>query len=171
MVDLTLQDYKPSAAEEIPEIVDLEDESLALDSDTLPVVTSASSGVMRARRYDVSITYDKYYQVPRIWLFGYDEDGNPLTPEQTFGDVISDYSNRTVTVDPHPHFSRPHASVHPCQHGVAMKRVIEELMLGGGAAPSTDQYFFIFLKFMQSVIPTIEFDTTVDVQMRKKATA
>lgn len=124
---------------------------------------------MRARRYDVSISYDKYYQTPRIWLFGYDEDGNPLTPEQTFDDVISDYSNRTVTVDPHPHFSLPHASVHPCQHGVAMKRVVEELMSGGGEAPSTDQYLFIFLKFMQSVIPTIEFDNTVDVQMKKRS--
>ena len=166
---MSLDDKKP-AAEEIPDIDDLEEESLGLDSDTIPVAT-ASGGILKARRYDVSITYDKYYQTPRIWLFGYDEDGNPLTPEQMFDDVISDYSNKTVTVDPHPQFSLPHVSVHPCQHGVAMKRVVEELMAGGGEAPNTDQYLFIFLKFLQSVIPTIEFDNTIDVQMRKKPSA
>lgn len=155
-------------------VADFEEEDLALDSATVaPVVATgaaasgAGSTVRSARRYDVSITYDKYYQTPRIWLFGYDENGSPLTPERIFDDVISDYSNRTVTLDPHPHVSLPHASVHPCQHGVAMKRVVEELMAGGSAAPSTDQYLFIFLKFMQSVIPTIEFDNTVDVQMKK----
>ncbi|CAM9130420.1 unnamed protein product, partial [Ectocarpus fasciculatus] len=161
--EMSVGDSKPPAEEEIPDIDDLEDASLALDGDTLPA--TQSGGVLKARRYDVSISYDKYYQTPRIWLFGYDEEGNPLTPEKMFDDVISDYSNKTVTLDPHPHFSLPHASVHPCQHGVAMKRVVEELMSGGGAAPSTDQYLFIFLKFMQSVIPTIEFDNTVDVQM------
>jgi len=25
------------------------------------------------RTYDVMITYDKYYQTPRVWLIGYDE--------------------------------------------------------------------------------------------------
>jgi ubiquitin-like-conjugating enzyme ATG3 len=159
-------------------VADFEEEDLALDSATLGSGASAavassssapgpSASIRSARRYDVSITYDKYYQTPRIWLFGYDEAGSPLTPERIFDDVISDYSNRTVTLDPHPHLSLPHASVHPCQHGVAMKRVVEELMAGGSPAPSTDQYLFIFLKFMQSVIPTIEFDNTVDVQMKK----
>ena len=28
---------------------------------------------MKTRTYDLSITYDKYYQTPRVWLFGYDE--------------------------------------------------------------------------------------------------
>ena len=161
---MDIGDTKPAAEEVLPEILDLEEEALALDEETVPGnitgTTNKIGGILRARRYDVSITYDKYYQTPRIWLFGYDEDGTPLTPEKMFEDVISDYSNKTVTLDPHPHFSLPHASVHPCQHSVAMKRVVEELMSGGGEAPSTDQYLFIFLKFMQSVIPTIEFDNT-----------
>ena len=29
--------------------------------------------------------------------------------------------------------------------------------------PRTDQYLFIFLKFIQSVIPTIEYDFTMEV--------
>ena len=31
------------------------------------------SNIERTRTYDVSITYDKYYQTPRVWLFGYSE--------------------------------------------------------------------------------------------------
>lgn len=29
--------------------------------------------VLQTRTYDLNITYDKYYQTPRLWLFGYDE--------------------------------------------------------------------------------------------------
>lgn len=31
------------------------------------------SNLLAVRTYDVMITYDKYYQTPRIWLIGYDE--------------------------------------------------------------------------------------------------
>ena len=34
---------------------------------------SRNDKILRTRTYDLSITYDKYYQTPRIWLFGYDE--------------------------------------------------------------------------------------------------
>lgn len=29
--------------------------------------------ILQTRTYDLCITYDKYYQTPRLWLFGYDE--------------------------------------------------------------------------------------------------
>lgn len=29
--------------------------------------------ILHTRTYDISITYDKYYQTPRVFLFGYDE--------------------------------------------------------------------------------------------------
>ncbi len=101
---------------------------------------------------------------------------------------MQDYAKKTVTIDPHPHLSRPHgefctfrvklykflpsccfstASVHPCQHAPAMLRIIEALKECGDV-PSVEQYLFIFLKFIQSVIPTIEYDYTVDVQVRGK---
>ena len=31
------------------------------------------SNILRTRTYDLNITYDKYYQTPRLWLYGYDE--------------------------------------------------------------------------------------------------
>jgi ubiquitin-like-conjugating enzyme ATG3 len=59
------------------------------------------------------------------------------------------------------------ASIHPCQHAAAMLRIIEALS-DCGKTPNVKQYMFIFLKFMQSVMPTIEYDYTFDVQVRGK---
>lgn len=74
----------------------------------------------------MSITYDKYYRTPRLWLFGYNENGDPLTPEEVYEDVLSDYKSRTVTVDPHPLTGTPTVSIHPCQHAQVMKKVIDD---------------------------------------------
>ena len=38
--------------------------------------------IVHTRTYDLLISYDKYYQVPRFWLVGYDESRQPLTPKQ-----------------------------------------------------------------------------------------
>lgn len=127
--------------------------------------TSNNGNIVRARRYDVSVTYDNYYRTPRIWLFGFDESGSPLSPEDVFQDIIQDYAKKTVTIDPHPHIARPHASIHPCQHSVAMLGILQALK-ECGMVPSVEQYLFIFLKFIQSVVPTIEYDYTVEVQVR-----
>lgn len=39
----------------------------------LSQVEVAKGNLLQVRTYDVMITYDKYYQTPRIWLIGYDE--------------------------------------------------------------------------------------------------
>lgn len=90
-------------------------------------------------------------------------------------DVISDYAHRTVTMEYHPHLSgMQHASIHPCQHGAVMKTIIKNLMKDHdsksstsadkkNAGPSVENYLFIFLKFVSSMIPTISYDFTVDV--------
>ena len=39
----------------------------------------------------------------------------------------------------------------------------DELTLRGGE-PKVEQYLFLFLKFMQSVLPTIDYDFTADAQ-------
>ena len=59
------------------------------------------------------------------------------------------------------------ASIHPCQHGPAMLNIIQALKECGNV-PSVEQYLFIFLKFIQSVVPTVEYDYTMDVQVRGK---
>ncbi|KAG8864494.1 E2-like enzyme [Tulasnella sp. 330] len=183
----------------------------------------SKSNLLQVRTYDVMITYDKHYQTPRIWLFGYDENRNPLTPPQIFQDVSADHAFKTVTIEQFPHSSLQAASVHPCKHASVMKKVIERMnthvveeqrkagmvsspsktaaattkekkgWLGGalrkvtgsekaaasgseaGSGTGTpgaeypddsnegmrvDFYLVVFLKFIASIVPTIEIDST-----------
>lgn len=48
----------------------------------VPVGAEGEDDIVRTRTYDLMITYDKYYQVPRFWLVGYDESRQPLKPVQ-----------------------------------------------------------------------------------------
>jgi len=165
----------------------------------------AKGNLLQVRTYDVMITYDKYYQTPRIWLLGYDENGTPLTPPQIFQDISADHAFKTVTIEPFPHLGNLRvASVHPCKHASVMKKVIERMnasieeqqalrkgsspaakeskkkwgVFGGGSkkggektpgAPGDEEeieglrvdfYLVVFLKFIASIVPTIEVDST-----------
>jgi len=206
----------PSAGNEAPpdldDIPDMEEEGLEEDDDAAQIqvqpepVQVAKGNLLQVRTYDVMITYDKYYQTPRIWLLGYDESGTPLTPSQVFQDVSADHAFKTVTIEPFPNSSKlSAASVHPCKHASVMKKVIERMnagvvdqrkLAGGGApgAPGTEKkkwlggvvrkvtggtsaaptptpsddddgmrvdfYLVVFLKFIASIVPTIEVDST-----------
>ena len=180
--------------------------------------------MLQVRTYDVMITYDKYYQTPRIWLLGYDEvrvclasydsiastskiqNRTPLMPSQIFQDVSADHAFKTVTIEPFPHSATLQAaSVHPCKHASVMKKVIERMNAGiteeqqaqkkasasGTSTPKrgkwlfrrtsgngkidsslspngddevegmrVDFYLVVFLKFIASIVPTIEVDST-----------
>ncbi|KAG6812708.1 hypothetical protein H0H92_001212 [Tricholoma furcatifolium] len=165
----------------------------------------AKGNLLQVRTYDVMITYDKYYQTPRVWLIGYDENGTPLTPSQIFQDISADHANKTVTIEPFIHSaSLQAASVHPCKHASVMKKVIERMnnsvveeqlsrrKAGGSPAKESkkkwpfarkasgsgkddkaltgeddevegmrvDFYLVVFLKFIASIVPTIEVDST-----------
>ncbi|KZO95594.1 hypothetical protein CALVIDRAFT_515911 [Calocera viscosa TUFC12733] len=219
----------PSADEipDIDDIPDMEDEDMEEPEDAAaalpekPAVTAdaepievAKGNLLQVRTYDVMITYDKYYQTPRIWLLGYDESGNPLTPSQVFQDVSAEHAFKTVTIEPFPHSTTlTAASVHPCKHASVMKKVIERMNTGiteeqkrlgiasakeskegksggkkwlggmvrkvtggsGSETPSSgtetpasddadgmrvDFYLVVFLKFIASIVPTIEVDST-----------
>ncbi len=162
-------------------------------------VEVANGNLLQVRTYDVMITYDKYYQTPRIWLLGYDENRTPLTPPQIFQDVSADHALKTVTIEAFPHSSTLQAaSVHPCKHASVMKKVIERMnssvvaeqlaqqklvpkekkkwfgrkssggkddkVLSGDEEEvegmRVDFYLVVFLKFIASIVPTIEVDST-----------
>jgi ubiquitin-like-conjugating enzyme ATG3 len=189
---------------EYDDMDDYEDDDILVDEDaaaatntttsttaTTTDTTSSSSNIIKTRTYDLSITYDKYYQVPRVWMVGRSETNQPLTSKQMMEDVISDYANKTVTIEIHPHItsSCPHASIHPCQHSKVMKVIIKNLMKCDSSSssinkkksdgdnseheqqqqqqqqqgPSVETYLFIFLKFVSSMIPTINYDFTMEV--------
>lgn len=177
--------------DEYGDIDDYEDDDILVDDDAAALPSEASSGannnndanassaIVKTRTYDLSITYDKYYQVPRVWMVGRDEDDQPLTSQQMMEDVISDYANKTVTMETHPHVSSscPHASIHPCQHAKVMKAIVRNLVKGSSneepqkgldgedkpVGPAVETYIFIFLKFVSSMIPTINYDFTMEV--------
>uniref|UniRef100_A0A8D3ABR0 Ubiquitin-like-conjugating enzyme ATG3 n=1 Tax=Scophthalmus maximus TaxID=52904 RepID=A0A8D3ABR0_SCOMX len=120
----------------------------------------SEDAILQTRTYDLYITYDKYYQTPRLWLFGYDEDRQPLTVEQMYEDISQDHVKKTVTIENHPNLPPPAmCSVHPCRHAEVMKKIIETVAEGGGEL-GVHVYLLIFLKFVQAVIPTIEYDYT-----------
>uniref|UniRef100_A0A667WTK4 Ubiquitin-like-conjugating enzyme ATG3 n=1 Tax=Myripristis murdjan TaxID=586833 RepID=A0A667WTK4_9TELE len=120
----------------------------------------SEDAILQTRTYDLYITYDKYYQTPRLWLFGYDEDRQSLSVEQMYEDISQDHVKKTVTIENHPHLPPPAmCSVHPCRHAEVMKKIIETVAEGGGEL-GVHMYLLIFLKFVQAVIPTIEYDYT-----------
>ncbi|KAL9274812.1 Autophagy-related protein [Drosera capensis] len=158
--------------EDIPDMDEYEEQDNVIETDpatlesTYLVANEPDEGnILRTRTYDVSITYDKYYQTPRVWLTGYDESRMLLEPpELMLEDVNQDYAKKTVTVEDHPHLAGKHASVHPCRHADVMKKIID-VLLSRGVEPEVDKYLFLFLKFVASVFPTIEYDNTMDFDL------
>lgn len=155
--------------DEYADMADFEDDNVLEDDAAAAPAQDTGSNLLKVRTYDLSITYDKYYQTPRVWMVGRSAEGQPLSGSEMMEDVISDYANRTVTIETHPHVSGPHASIHPCQHGKVMKAIVRNLMKKSTndgeeeKGPSVEMYIFIFLKFVSSMIPTINYDFTMDV--------
>jgi len=79
------------------------DNPLAKPVEEAKVQENKGGGIIKVRKYDMSITYDFYTQTPRLWLTGYSEDGNPLTQDEIFQDIAADYAKKTVTMESHPH--------------------------------------------------------------------
>lgn len=128
--------------------------------------SSQDDHIVRTRSYDVSITYDNYYRTPRVYLYGYNENYQPLSPSEMLEDIMHDYAEKTVTIESHPHLPNggPHVSIHPCRHAETMKRIVQMMLTEHGRDKvRVDQYLFLFLKFIQSVIPTIDYDHTMEV--------
>ncbi|XWS45854.1 hypothetical protein CRYUN_Cryun14cG0015200 [Craigia yunnanensis] len=130
--------------EDIPDMTDYEEADNVIETDAATLQSTYlvaqepdGDNILRTRTYDVSITYDKYYQTPRVWLTGYGESRMLLQPELVLEDVSQDHAHKTVTIEDHPHLPGKHASVHPCRHGAVMKKIIDVLM-SRGVEPEVD---------------------------------
>ncbi|PSC67657.1 Autophagy-related 3 [Micractinium conductrix] len=156
---------------DVPDIGDLELEDEEEDEAALRPAARGGGGaepggagdhILRTRTYDLLITYDKYYAVPRFWLIGYDENRQPLTNEQVLEDVSEEHARKTVTMEAHPHAGAgvQAASIHPCQHANVMHKLSDRLA-GEGGEFQVERYLVLFLKFIASVVPTIEYDYTL----------
>ena len=99
-----------------------------------------------------------------MWFIGYANDGRLLTDKEMFEDIMGDYVNKTVTIEEHPCLNIKALSIHPCNHAKAMKNMIDLIQSNGGK-PKVEFSMFIFLKFISSVTPTIEYDFSVELEL------
>ncbi|KAI1285944.1 Ubiquitin-like-conjugating enzyme ATG3 [Halotydeus destructor] len=156
-----MEDFMDSGLADDPDAVNVKELQGAAAASEEPVEDT----VLPTRTYDLNITYDKYYQTPRMWLSGYDESHKPLSMQDMYDDISQDHAKKTVTMEEHPHIpGPPMASVHPCRHAEVMKKIIQTVEEGGKEL-DIHLYLIIFLKFVQAVIPTIEYDYTRNFTM------
>jgi len=169
--DEEAQEVKPSTLAGSVDVDDDDDEgevaeaeNFNINEDNIDYSTVVDNETIeKVRTYDIHITFDLFHQTPKVWLFGYDESQQPLKPAQVFADVSQDHAKKTVTIDTHPHLGIPCAFIHPCKHASVMKKIVHRL-LENGKTPRVDQYLFLFLKFISAVIPTIEYDFTIEIE-------
>jgi ubiquitin-like-conjugating enzyme ATG3 len=71
--------------------------------------------------------YSKYYSTPRLYLSGYASNSTPLPPEKMMEDIVGDYKDKTVTLEPFPFVDSAlrMASIHPCRHAAVMKVLLD----------------------------------------------
>ncbi len=158
----------PAPAEEDYADLDEEEKVPAADEYIDPAVaalTGADTSTIRPeitdrRMYTLAIVYDKYYRTPRVYLQGSSVAGVVLSPEQMMEDIVQDYAGKTATIERHPHLPSAgvYVSIHPCRHAATMQRLLQAC--SGAEAPTVASYMTYFLKFITSMIPTIEYDYT-----------
>lgn len=111
--------------EEIDDLIDEEAEDID-DNDDDEQETAPSN----KRSYDLYIHYSTTYRVPRMYLVGYDNNGSPLTPDEMFQDISTDYRDKTVTIEKAPFLEDTTTiSIHPCRHAEVMKVLINRAIL------------------------------------------
>jgi ubiquitin-like-conjugating enzyme ATG3 len=79
------------------------------------------------RTYNLYIMYSPYYRTPRLYLSGYTSTSTPLQPEKMMEDIVGDYKDKTVTLEPFPFVDSGlrMASIHPCRHAAVMKVLLD----------------------------------------------
>ncbi|KAK4248742.1 autophagocytosis associated protein [Corynascus novoguineensis] len=107
--------------DDIPDMEDEEDdEAIIRDADG----DSRSSG---RRTYSLYIVYSPWYKTPRMYMSGYQPNGQPLPPHLMMEDIVGDYKDKTVTLEDFPFFANnvKMASIHPCKHAPVMKTLLD----------------------------------------------
>ncbi|TID29579.1 hypothetical protein CANINC_001853 [Pichia inconspicua] len=120
-----------SEINDIDELIDEEAEDMEF------VDTKKPLNLSKKRYYDLYITYSTSYRVPKMYLVGFNADSTPLTPEEMFEDIASDYRHKTVTIEKAPFLKNTTCvSIHPCKHASVMK----VLMKRAAAAMETSRH-------------------------------
>ena len=141
--DINLNDYNIDI--DLENLIDLEeDNNCVIISDTK---------LTDERFYDIHIIYDMYFNTPRIYLFGYNNNNDPLTYNRMLDDVQQEYISNTLTLEKHPHIDLMCLSLHPCKHAITMKNLINNI-----ENFQKDLYLVLFIKIISSLIPKLDYD-------------
>lgn len=153
--------------------------------------TNIDSNALLVRKYDLYVSYSTSYRVPKMYLVGFNANGIPLLPEQMYEDISGDYKDKTATIENLPmSYNTTSVSIHPCKHSSVMKVFMKHSKQASSGTKRkegsegadneddavqpehaeniekegirVDQYLVIFLKFIASVTPGIEYDFTMD---------
>ncbi|KAF2675356.1 hypothetical protein BT63DRAFT_367052 [Microthyrium microscopicum] len=110
--------------EDIPDMDEDEEDDEAIIRDGKG---SAGAEDDSLRTYNLYIMYSPYYRTPRLYLSGYTSSSAPLPPENMMEDIVGDYTDKTVTLEPFPFVDSGlrMASIHPCRHASVMKVLLD----------------------------------------------
>lgn len=121
------QSQKASIPDMDDNLIDLGDSSDAIQDiqdDDDDVFTGNTR--LPTRTYNIYITYSTSYRVPKVYLSGFNENGAPLLPNEMMEDVMSDYRDKTVTIEKAPWDSNlTLISIHPCRHANVMRVLLD----------------------------------------------
>ncbi|CUS10626.1 unnamed protein product [Tuber aestivum] len=179
--------------EEIPDMDDDEedDDEAIIKEGARGKSADGKSGKSPLRYYNLYLAYSTYYRTPRLYISGHDgATGLPLTPPTImFEDIAPDYREKTVTIEEFPPEGTLMATVHPCKHAEAMKRIFDSMLrrkeredweevppansddkeeetvarAENDSGLRVDQYMVVFVKFIAGVVPGVEMDYTMSI--------
>jgi ubiquitin-like-conjugating enzyme ATG3 len=126
------------------------------DIDEMCIVNNDISNI---NRYDISITYNNYYRTPQVWIIGYNPDSSIIHPLNLLNNISSDHTNKTATIEGHPHTGIRQLSIHPCRHSQTLLSLVRQ---------SKNKYniqnsMFLFIKIISTIVPNINYDFTFNM--------
>ena len=131
-----------------------EDNSLEDDEEDMYIVSNDNN----LNRYDISITYNNYYRTPQVWILGYNPDGSVIHPIDLLNNISSDHTNKTATIESHPHNGIRQLSIHPCRHSQTILSLVKQ----SNNKYNVNNSLFLFIKIISTIVPNINYDFTVN---------
>lgn len=146
----------------------IEDKVLQEGEDQIVVLEGADvqeeeDNIENYRYYKMYIVYDEYYHTPRMYFSATKHDGTPVSNDDIRQDIQREYLDKTLTMEKFPFIENlVMPTVHPCRHAAVLK-TMSQSMAESGHTIQSHFALLIFLKFISSVVPYVEFDTTGDL--------
>ncbi|KAK5651053.1 hypothetical protein OQA88_1052 [Cercophora sp. LCS_1] len=116
--------------DDIPDMEDEDDDDAIIpdaDGDENRQNSGRADQSSGRRTYNLYIMYSPYYHTPRLYMSGYQANGQPLAPRLMMEDIVGEYKDKTVTLEPFPFYTHDAKmiGVHPCKHASVMKTLLD----------------------------------------------